>query len=123
MSYLDLEVIRCSNCDTDIYLTARRLAILKSSHTTFYCSNGHSQYFPDKTALEKENEDLKRSLTIAQASAKRAIEHSTFLENELRLNAHRCEHCKRRFQSDAKLGAHFRRVHGKTLRLVADVGK
>lgn len=118
MTTIDADVIRCSTCDCEVILRAGRLAVLRSSCETFYCHNGHSMgYERSPSPLEKENSELKMRAARAETDAKHARDALARVENEARLNANSCRDCRRRFQSPAKLQAHVRHAHGKTLAL------
>lgn len=73
------------------------------NHNTFYCPNGHAQYFSGKSEAEKLREELKRK---EQELANKVIEKND-IWNELqktqkkltRLNKGTCSCCKRTFQN------------------------
>ena len=62
MSCPGFEKTTCSKCGAQSLLPAERIRKLRQSHATFYCPNGHSQYFPGKTAEEKRIEQLEREV-------------------------------------------------------------
>ena len=95
-----IDVTRCCACGTDVYLTRQRMADLRATGNTFYCSNGHSLTFKP-TALEKENAALKRDIEAMRLQRNNA-EADLAAERAKRT----CPHCKRGFQS-----AHGMRIH------------
>ena len=66
MSNWDHVKITCCNCGAPIMLHASHEEKLRASHDSFYCPAGHSNYFPGKTKVEKERDDLKRQLARSE---------------------------------------------------------
>jgi hypothetical protein len=54
--------ITCHTCGVVFGLTDSVDAARREDHKTFYCPNGHSQYFPGKTEEEKLIEELRATL-------------------------------------------------------------
>lgn len=108
------EVVECANCHVDFALSKWFVAEKRGDHTTFYCPQGHSQFFPGKSDEEKLREQLAREkrmrgYTEATLTATRdqlqATEYSrrgekaakTRLKN--RIAAGVCPCCNRQFQN------------------------
>jgi hypothetical protein len=51
--------ISCAVCNMIFLLDDALESRLRTSHKSFYCPNGHSQYFAQKTDLEKANDTIK----------------------------------------------------------------
>jgi uncharacterized Zn finger protein (UPF0148 family) len=50
----------CFKCGVVFAIPDILQAELRMTHGTFYCPNGHGQYFPAKSDLEKANEEIAR---------------------------------------------------------------
>jgi len=98
-----IDVTRCCACGTDVYLPRQRMADLRATGNTFYCSNGHSLHFRP-TALEKENAALKRDVEAMRLQRNKAMDD--LAAEKRRALANTCPHCQRGFQS-----AHGMRIH------------
>lgn len=53
---------------TDAYAAARR-----RDHKTFYCPNGHGQYYPGESDVEKANRETERAKQAAEYQRCRAV--------------------------------------------------
>jgi hypothetical protein len=58
---------------------------LRANHKSFYCPSGHSNYFPGKTKIEKEFDDLKRQVSFLK-KGRDLSQESWKKERELRDN-------------------------------------
>lgn len=100
---LNFSICECSECGVRFGLQAFYKSKLQETHQTFYCPNGHSQYFPGETEAEKLRKELKRK---EQELANKVIEKIN-VENELlktqrklkRVHNGTCPCCKRTFQN------------------------
>lgn len=110
-------VIACASCGTSFAMQEDLEAHRREDHKTFYCPNGHTQYFPGKSELEKTKENLKWERDRAarllaerdqiSASLRTTKGHVTRLRN--RATAGECPFgCGRRF---AGLTEHIAKVH------------
>jgi hypothetical protein len=75
----DLEKVTCVNegCGIEFYLTTGFARSRKNDHNIFYCPNGHSQYYPQKSDKEIIEDKLKKAeeyRQILEESRKRAWE-------------------------------------------------
>lgn len=46
-------MLTCSECHVSLNLSEEQEQRLRESHRSFYCINGHVQYFPEKTDTDK----------------------------------------------------------------------
>ena len=100
-----------TGCAAIICLTAETEAARREDHRTFFCPNGHTNYFPNATAterrikeLERQNELLKRQLRTEELWGLEQLEESK-----------KCQWpgCRQHSYPDvAGLRRHMRRVHG-----------
>ena len=63
-----LTIISCANCHMPFGVTDELEQARRVDHGTFYCPNGHGQWFPSKTPLEQERDRLKSRLATAERS-------------------------------------------------------
>ena len=71
-------MLTCAECHVPLNLTEDQERRLRKSHASFFCVNGHSQYFPAKTdedVLREENRKLQTSIERWQNYA-RELEQS-----------------------------------------------
>jgi len=54
----------CTVCKITYWITAKHESCLRDCHNTFYCPNGHTQYYPHETEEEK----LKKKLKILESN-------------------------------------------------------
>jgi hypothetical protein len=55
-----LDVIGCAACATKIIAPADFITARRRDHASFFCLNGHRNYFPAKSDAEKEREEADR---------------------------------------------------------------
>ena len=106
----------CSECGLVSGLADEFIAARRKDHGTFYCPNGHSQYFPQKNEAEQLRGQLEaaRSLANREAQRREAAErqrnaykgHATRLKN--RVAAGKCPCCSEQFPDVA---AHVAQAH------------
>lgn len=60
------ETLCCSECGIQWCAPVAWVQNRREDHKGFYCPNGHSQYFPGKTAQERRIAQLERELRIAR---------------------------------------------------------
>jgi hypothetical protein len=95
------ETLCCSSCGLTYGVPETYKTNLRESHQTFYCPNGHSQWFPGKSEAEKLRDELKRK---EQELSDRVIEKIS-VQNQLdeanrklkRVHKGTCPCCKRSF--------------------------
>ena len=58
----ELNLYDCTQCGALIALSKNLERVMRTDHRTFYCPNGHHQYFPQESAEEK----LRKSLHDAE---------------------------------------------------------
>lgn len=56
----ELETIDCRNCFMTIAVPAGFIRERRRDHKTFYCPNGHQNFFPGKSDLEQLQEQVSR---------------------------------------------------------------
>ena len=57
---VELREISCVKCKVAFWITAKHEKELRKCHNEFFCPNGHSQYYPQKTEAEKAIEERDR---------------------------------------------------------------
>lgn len=57
------KIIECCSCGIQFGLTVQRVENLKSTHKTFYCPSGHTQWY----SLKNEEEKLRDQLRAREA--------------------------------------------------------
>lgn len=68
-----VEPIICANdqCNVTIYLPDDLISKLRDNHKTFYCYNGHTNYFPQQSDTEKLKADLEKMTGFRDNANKR----------------------------------------------------
>jgi hypothetical protein len=59
-------IITCANCAMPFGMTAEFVAQRREDHATFYCPRGHTQWWPEKSDLERQKE---RADALAQEAS------------------------------------------------------
>ena len=112
--------ITCSECHIPFAITRDHQDRLRSKRATFYCPNGHTQWYPGKTEAEKVREEMQAKLDEAnrlrewerqqriladkaEKAAKKKLKTQT-----IRINAGVCPYCHRTFK---QLAAHMKCKH------------
>ncbi len=57
---VELQEHSCSKCKISFWITVKHDKELQRCHNSFYCPNGHSQFYPGKTDAEKALEERDR---------------------------------------------------------------
>lgn len=101
----EFAVVSCAHCGIDFAVTKGFEDRLRDSHQSFYCPQGHSQYYAQKTDEDKlrdrllvaQNEAYDERLARRKAEAKLdgALDRITKLKK--RADAGLCPHCRRHF--------------------------
>jgi|ERR1700722_359812 uncharacterized Zn finger protein (UPF0148 family) len=121
---IQAEWITCSECCVSFAITSDHKVRLKRSRRTFYCPNGHSQFYPGETDAEKVRKEMQEKLDEANrltewqrsqrltaekaaAAAKKKLKAQT-----ARINAGVCPHCHRTFR---QLAAHMKSKHSEVI--------
>lgn len=111
-----VSVGECTTCGVNWAIPADFMKQRRRDHQTFYCPNGHSQYYPQKSDVE----DLKDKLAFARSQRDQARAEAAHNENrrraekaaktklQRRVAAGVCPCCKRTFQS---LASHMKAKH------------
>jgi len=122
-SKIEVDLFDCTECGSYVALTANHEHALRATHKTFYCPNGHSQYFPSKTDAEKlrealhaadiEKSRLAKAVREAEQIANDAAYRQTIAERETarlkkRASAGVCPCCNRTF---VQLARHMKTKH------------
>jgi hypothetical protein len=79
-----ITIISCSSCGVPIALGQHHESSLRRNHKTFYCPNGHNQYFPAKSDVEKERERAELAEQRVARANTRAIQAQQEAENARR---------------------------------------
>lgn len=77
----------CAQCGVSYALTAAFEARRRNDHKTFYCPNGHDQYYPQKNEAEKERERAERLQRQVEAREADIRFEQRRLANERRAHA------------------------------------
>jgi hypothetical protein len=67
----ELEIVTCARCGTPFGVEQNRCNSLRKSHDSFYCPNGHSQYFGE-SQQEREIKRLEADLQESRAQRRYA---------------------------------------------------
>jgi len=99
----------CVNCGVAFGITERYRRIVKKSHATFYCPNGHGQSWPQQTVEEKRIAQLEEDTEWyrngrdganrrAEAAVRSAAAHKgAHTRTKNRIKAGLCPHCNQHF--------------------------
>lgn len=123
---LSLSLLHCTECGVAFGISDEYRAARRQNHATFYCPNGHSQYYPQKTeaellktALEKEQREaasLRENMVAAQRAQQKAEQRIEKLKK--RAAAGVCPCCNRTF---SQLARHMESKH-KEFRQLQGIG-
>lgn len=112
---LTLTEITCANCGTHYAIDSFLQQKLKINATTFYCPNGHRQWYGEGEAdrLKKENQTLRNRVSWAETEAEEAKKEKAALKGQLTKTRKRiangvCPCCHRTFK---QLAAHMDNKH------------
>lgn len=84
----------CSQCGINYYVPENWENKRRQQHDTFYCPNGHNQYFPHETEAEK----YKRKSEVLADQVRMEREQREKLERQLaRVKKGTCPKCNRHF--------------------------
>ena len=82
--------ITCATCGLVFWTPADWEQSRREKHDTFYCPNGHSNYFPSKTAQERDLEEktaevdrLRKQIAWKEGMLKNANKHNVVLKGQL----------------------------------------
>lgn len=97
----------CITCGVPIFGPEVRRKQLKREHGSFYCINGHSQYWPsesDEEKLRRERDNAIKRKDWAEEAAKKARHAEAIVRGKLKAQTERvkngvCPCCKRSFQN------------------------
>lgn len=111
-------IVECSECGIEFCISNSRQTKLRETHSTFYCPNGHRQWYPHKSETERLREELKRAQDITTAEQTRRVEAERRANDCLdklnhlhkRVNAGVCPDCHRHF---VNVERHMATKHGK----------
>ena len=76
---VDFEVEQCIRCEVTFALTVAYAKARRKDHKSFRCPNGHMQYYPAKSDLEK----MKEARDACRNDADFWEEHADALEGKL----------------------------------------
>lgn len=115
MNLLDEVTVRlgrvtCCNCGIVFAFDENRIKTLKRTHKEFYCPNGHSQYWPGESDIERERrlknhykdmmETAQQQRDSARNKARAEKAAKTRLKNRVKRGV--CPCCNRTFQNLAR---------------------
>lgn len=99
----------CSSCAVPMHLPKSYFDARREDHKTFYCVNGHSQWFPHETDEERLRKKLHAADIEAERLRKVVVDRGKELEALKTRTAHGvCPCCHRTFKA---LAAHMKRKH------------
>lgn len=114
---VNIESEQCITCGVIFGIPAGLVLERKRDHKSFYCPNGHSQYYPGESDVERaerllKEEQARHQRTIARENEERVARQK--VERKLkrtvtRINAGVCPECNRTFQN---LARHMCSKHG-----------
>lgn len=125
----DLQAIDCCECGIEFAMTAAFIHTRKTDQVSWFCPNGHKQFFPKgETAEQRQIRELKAQAESERQRANRAEESRKWAETnakgarisagkalaakrrlEQRVRCGVCPHCQRTFK---QLAAHMKSKHG-----------
>jgi len=107
---LCIKTANCSACGCVIGMEESFYDHRLADHKTFYCPNGHSQYFLAKSDRDRLDEEVSRHRnTIARLNEEK-VEREKLEKKLKRVGRGVCPECKRTFPN---LAAHMKCKHGK----------
>ena len=98
---LKLTVLDCANCGIVFGISTELEKRLRENGTTFYCPNGHSQYFANSDLKEakQEAESLRKALAVQEAATKRERQRRENAEHSLRATKGHVTRLRKRAQA------------------------
>lgn len=66
-----IHIIECANCSIDFGIGDAFMAARRKDHRSFYCPNGHSNYYSGDNTEEKLAKELEAARSLAQREARR----------------------------------------------------
>jgi hypothetical protein len=101
---LSYEACQCSECAIRFLVPEAWRKERHADHRNFYCPNGHSQYYPQKSEAEVLREELDRTRKDLGARLSEANERANKAESEAKRVRQRvrggvCPCCKRNFHA------------------------
>jgi len=97
MVFVNTVEISCITCGVSFWISQNHQAELKKTHKSFYCPNGHTQYYPGKTDAEKYKELFERE----QRLRKNIDTDNNSLKNSLRTYKGEVTKLKKKIEGDA----------------------
>lgn len=115
-----MKSVTCAQCGVRFDMTNQLEASRREDHNPFYCPNGHSQYFPGKTAQEKKIDELEKQLQKNRDFTSGRFRELIADRDEAQRAARRCPLCgdevaaRMRVRENIvkKLADHLRYEHG-----------
>jgi hypothetical protein len=114
---VDVVSVQCADCGVIFGIPSDIEPNRRRDHKSFYCPNGHSQFFPSESDVERaerllKEEQARHQRTIARENEERKAREKA--ERNLkrvkdRVNAGVCPECNRTFQN---LARHMHCKHG-----------
>lgn len=82
---VDVEIVpeQCCNCGVHFGIDHHHHKSLKETGATFYCPNGHSQYYTKKEQMDKRVKELEAQLQEAETDRKYLSNSLKFTKGEL----------------------------------------
>ena len=97
---VELTILNCISCGAFISLLECHQHELKRTHTSFYCPNGHAQYYTAASREEILARQLDETRKVLTATEARLSQAETFLAKaKKRTRAGVCLYCQRTFQN------------------------
>lgn len=82
-----LETVECANCCMTFAVAGRFIRDRRDDHKSFYCPNGHSNFYKGQSEaekLKKQLEEKERALTWERSRVAELTRRKTRIENSLR---------------------------------------
>ena len=79
-----VHIIECAACSIDFGIGADFMKRRREDHETFYCPNGHSNYYGGPTAAEKRAKKAEQELEAARSLAQREARRRSQAEAQAR---------------------------------------
>lgn len=109
---MELKTLTCASCGAIFAVESNFERSKRENHDTFYCPNGHSQWFPHETEAEKLRKELRRKEQELADQVRAKLEAQAEAEkvNRRLKRVHKgtCPCCKRSFQN---LANHMKSKH------------
>lgn len=112
-----LKTLQCSCCGIVFSIPENLMTELRRTHASFYCPNGHSQYYPQDNETEKLRKELRRKeQELADTVQLKIRSENLLIKTQRDLNRMKkgvCPCCNRSFRN---VREHMRKQHPETIK-------